>query len=65
MVGTDRAVWHLASWFPDWRSMGGRNVKDMGRADMTGGRPTISVYLTNNDVWCSSWYSSKWNWWNC
>ena len=67
VVGTDRAVWHYKGVWTKWYSMGGRNVKDMNNADVTGtNNPRISVWLTNNDVWCATWYpDASWIWADC
>lgn len=65
-IGTDFAIWHIASWFNGWRSMGGQ-AADMNWAFYdANGHPRVQVYVgpsaDESDYWCST-YTSSWSGW--
>lgn len=63
-IGTDGAVWHIAPWFSNWRSMGGQ-AGDMAQAFYdASGHATVQVYVpwATDVYWCST-YTSAWSGW--
>jgi hypothetical protein len=63
VIGTDHAVWHIASGFSGWRSMGGQASNTVSYGYSVG-LPLISVYVSwaSWKYWCSFYLFNQGGW---